>query len=27
LVVIQALDGAIRTDRGPMGEDRAALSG
>jgi hypothetical protein len=27
LVVIQALDGAIRTDRRPMGEDGAALSG
>ena len=27
LVVIQALDGTIRTDRRPMGEDGAALSG
>jgi hypothetical protein len=27
LVVIQALDGTIRTDRRPMGEDGTALSG
>jgi hypothetical protein len=27
LVVIQALDGTIRADRRPMGEDGAALSG
>jgi hypothetical protein len=27
LVVIQALDGTIRTDRRSMGEDGAALSG